>query len=109
MRSIFDLMNLEGKTAIVTGGNGWIGSAITSVLVELNANVIVVSRNSNHRQSEHAHGIINIDADLTRTESIDMLFNNEDVVRLQPSILVNNMCSWPTDFNFCMQSGDASA
>lgn len=39
-----DLFRLEGQTAIVTGGNGGIGSTLCEALAEYGANVVVVGR-----------------------------------------------------------------
>lgn len=44
MRSIQELMSLKGRTAIVTGGCGHIGYAISEALVEAGANVALVDR-----------------------------------------------------------------
>jgi NAD(P)-dependent dehydrogenase (short-subunit alcohol dehydrogenase family) len=41
MRTLKDLMDLNGRVAIVTGGAGNIGSAMAEALLELNARVIV--------------------------------------------------------------------
>jgi len=43
-RTIFELLSLAGKTALVTGGAGYLGSEISAVLAELGANIIVASR-----------------------------------------------------------------
>lgn len=40
-----DLFNLEGKTAIVTGGAGYLGTAISEALAEAGADVVIASRN----------------------------------------------------------------
>ncbi len=45
MRKISDLMNLEGRAAIVTGGAGHIGQAICETLMEMGANVAVFDLN----------------------------------------------------------------
>ena len=41
-RSVAELMNLTGRTAIVTGGGGHLGEAICETLAELGANVAVL-------------------------------------------------------------------
>ena len=43
-KSIFDLLSLKGKTALVTGGAGYLGTEICYTLAELGANVIIASR-----------------------------------------------------------------
>ena len=45
MKSLNEMMNLKGKTALVTGGAGYLGGAICESLAELGANVVVGSRN----------------------------------------------------------------
>lgn len=47
-----DLLSLKNRTALVTGGAGYLGMAICEVLVELGANVVVASRN--HEKCERA-------------------------------------------------------
>jgi NAD(P)-dependent dehydrogenase (short-subunit alcohol dehydrogenase family) len=42
MRSIRELMTLEGRTCLVTGGGGHIGGAACDALAELGANVVVL-------------------------------------------------------------------
>jgi NAD(P)-dependent dehydrogenase (short-subunit alcohol dehydrogenase family) len=43
--NVYTLFNLKGKTAVVTGGAGHLGSAISSALSEAGANVFIASRN----------------------------------------------------------------
>ena len=40
MRTLNEMMSLNGKLAVVTGGRGWLGSAISDTLLELGAQVI---------------------------------------------------------------------
>lgn len=42
--SIYDLLSLEGKTALVVGGSGYLGKEITKTLIELGATVFIASR-----------------------------------------------------------------
>ena len=41
MKKIKDLFNLSGKTAVITGGLGHLGSAMTETLLELGADVVI--------------------------------------------------------------------
>ena len=43
-KSVYDLLSLKGKTALVTGGAGYLGSEMCYTLAELGANVIIASR-----------------------------------------------------------------
>jgi len=43
-RSLHELMNLEGRTALVSGGAGYLGTAMAETLAELGANVVLASR-----------------------------------------------------------------
>jgi len=45
MKSLGELFSLKNKTAIVTGGAGYLGQAICEVLAELGANLYIASRN----------------------------------------------------------------
>ena len=38
------IFNLDGKTAIITGGCGWLGFQMAKILAQYNANVIITSR-----------------------------------------------------------------
>jgi NAD(P)-dependent dehydrogenase (short-subunit alcohol dehydrogenase family) len=43
-QSVFELMSLKGRTAIVSGGAGYLGIEICRTLAELGANVVIASR-----------------------------------------------------------------
>jgi NAD(P)-dependent dehydrogenase (short-subunit alcohol dehydrogenase family) len=43
-RSLQQLFSLRGKTAVVTGGAGYLGTAISETLAELGANLVIASR-----------------------------------------------------------------
>lgn len=49
-KSIFDLLSLKDRTALITGGAGYLGSEISYTLAELGANVIIASRDKNKCQ-----------------------------------------------------------
>lgn len=44
--TIHELFDLSGKTALVTGGTGYLGRALSSALAETGANVIIASRDA---------------------------------------------------------------
>lgn len=43
-KSLKELLSLKGKTAVVTGGAGYLGTAISETLAELGANLVIASR-----------------------------------------------------------------
>jgi gluconate 5-dehydrogenase len=43
-KTLKELQSLKGKTAVVTGGAGYLGSAISETLAELGANLVLASR-----------------------------------------------------------------
>ncbi|WP_096189352.1 SDR family NAD(P)-dependent oxidoreductase [Evansella halocellulosilytica] len=89
--------HLNGKTAIVTGGAGHIGTALSEALAEAGANVYIVSRNEEKCQSlankltRHSKGkIIGKGVDISDEQSIqscirEIISDNQSI-----DILVNN-------------------
>jgi gluconate 5-dehydrogenase len=51
-KSLQQLLSLKGKTAVVTGGAGYLGTAISETLAELGANLILASRDQAKCQKE---------------------------------------------------------
>jgi gluconate 5-dehydrogenase len=45
-KTIFELLSLKKRTALVTGGAGYLGTAICETLAELGADVVIASRDS---------------------------------------------------------------
>lgn len=56
MKSIKELMNLEGRTALITGGAGYIGTAFSQALAEAGANLALLDM-SEDRVTEAAKAI----------------------------------------------------
>ena len=91
--SIYELLSLKNKTALVTGGAGYLGSMISATLAELGANVVIASRDvakceARCREIEVslvAPGrLVALGLDVTNKESVQQCF---DYVRSQFSVL----------------------
>jgi len=71
-----DLLGLEGKTAIVTGGGGNIGRATVLMLAQSGANIVVVdadgsaAKESANRASEEGAKAVALEADATKDDDI---------------------------------------
>lgn len=97
MYSLEKLFNLRGKTALVTGGAGYLGSSISETLAELGANVIIASRDLEKckdkvNELKAIYPNVKIEAiqlDLMDKESISNLVNQLGRI----DILVNNAWS----------------
>lgn len=121
-----ELLSLTGKTAIITGGAGYLGTAMSETLAELGANLVLASRDQGkcqekaeeiERQTAGAIRAVGLDLDLLRKESIakfiDRVHEHFPVV----DILVNNAWSgnkntwesisnedWEYDINMSLSS-----
>lgn len=89
------LFGLSGKTAVVIGGTGVLGGAISETLAQAGAHVIVVGR-SEEAGIERVSAIAKLGgsaeflaADVTSTEDIQNLLKQILEKGLQPAILVN--------------------
>jgi gluconate 5-dehydrogenase len=60
-KTIFELMDLTGKTALVTGGAGYFGVEICNTLAELGANVVLGSRDGEKCRARAAEIAAHVD------------------------------------------------
>ena len=91
MRSVLDSFRLDGKVAVVTGGNRGIGLALSRALTEAGARVAISARNAQRsRDVAKEHGWLVTETDVTDRASVDAML--ETVTReLGPiDVLVNN-------------------
>ncbi|MEW5920317.1 MAG: SDR family oxidoreductase [Bacillota bacterium] len=94
-----DLFGLEGKTVIVTGGAGYLGSSISEGLAKYGANVMILSKNKekctdlsgklNQKYGGQCQGYY---ADIADHKSIDETFKEIVTVNKKIDVLVNNAC-----------------
>ena len=98
--NVSDLMRLDGRTAVVTGGAGHLGGEISRCLLELGASVLVVGRDprkADALKAEFGALVEFAEIDLNQPSAI------EAIAERMPSrldILVNNALSWPKNPRF---------
>jgi len=99
MKSIHELQSLKGKLALVTGGAGYLGSAVTETLLELGAKVVIASRDqkkcldfASELNIQFPKSAFGIELDMTDPKSIDQLFTKIENDFGFIDILVN--CAW---------------
>ena len=97
MKRLKELQNLNGQIALVTGGAGHLGTAITEALAELGATVIIASRDAekckslaNKIEKEHKVRARGQGCDITSNDSLNelMSFIKQNYGKLD--ILINN-------------------
>lgn len=102
MRKLQDLLSLRDKVAFITGGAGYLGTAMCEALAEQGATVVIASRDGDKCQAladrlvaEYGVQAIGISTDLTKPESVraalaetvrrfgklDILINNAAAIR----------------------------
>lgn len=122
MKSLKDLLSLKNKTVFITGGGGHLGTAMCEALAELEANIVIGSRDKEkgtsiaNRLSEkfgvQASGVA---LDITDPETLEpaLLFMAKEYGRLD--VLINNAWSgkkntfesislddWKYDIDVCL-------
>ena len=97
MTSIFDQMRGTGKVAVVSGGTGWLGSAISEALAEAGFEVFTLSRGKSGNFLPIHPNIRSIEVDLSSEQGCkDALVSVDRSV----DVLVNNSYSWPQKVHF---------
>lgn len=94
-RSVQQLMRLDGRTAVVTGGGGHLGLEISRCLLELGASVLALGRDE-----KKVAALAAAYPEALRFHTVDL--NNRDAVRsldgvlpARVDVLVNNALTWP--------------
>ena len=102
------MAELDGKVAVVTGGNRGIGQAISSALAEAGARVAVVARNEERAADAAAalpgKGHIGLACDVADRASVDAMIKAVEQQMGSLDILVNN--AGVTDDNLLIRLSD---
>lgn len=87
---------LEGKTAIITGGNGGFGSDTALLLAKEGADVLICGRNertleeAREKVASAGHKVVAVRCDVSREDEVKQLFQTADEAFGKVDILVNN-------------------
>lgn len=88
------VLSLQGKTAIVTGGAGGLGLAITDLFLEAGANVVAIDINTDLVQTfEASHDksrAVAVEANVTLEDDLEDLFKTAIKKFGKVDIVVNN-------------------
>jgi gluconate 5-dehydrogenase len=94
-RDVQQLMRLDGKLAVVSGGGGHLGSEISRCLLELGASVFALGRNPDKVAplvAQYGNRLRFIQTDLNDRDAVRRL---TDILPPRFDILVNNALTWP--------------
>ncbi|CAI8998327.1 SDR family oxidoreductase [Brevibacillus sp. IT-7CA2] len=101
-----NLFDLQGKTAVVTGGLGILGKRICQGLAEFGANVVVVDLNENDAiafadELTDVHGVkcLGVQCDVSSTESVKEMVEKTVKAFGEIHILHNNAASKSSDLD----------
>jgi len=92
--------NLEGKTAIITGGAGGLGRSMVATFAAAGANVVVASRNQDNINKvadtikQKGQSALAIAVDISNTEQVDDLIEQTVAAFGSVDIIVNNAGRW---------------
>src|SRR5277367_2345392 len=125
-KSLQQLLSLKGKTAVVTGGAGYLGTAISETLAELGANLVLASRDREKcakkcdeivQQNNGSIHAVGLELDLLKKEASKRFFDDVHEHFSAIDILVNNAWSgnknswesisdedWEHDINMSLNS-----
>lgn len=98
MPSLAELFSLEGRVALVTGGGGYLGRAMSEALAELGARVVVASRNAAHCRKvaeELGEGHLALRLDIASADSVREVVAEVIERTGRVDVLVNNAYSGP--------------
>ena len=86
-------LNLEGKTAVVTGGASGIGKTVAQSFLDNGANVVVCDMNPKEPEFEFGEGsgkLLYVVTDVTKAESVNAMVEKAKAAFGKLDILVNN-------------------
>jgi NAD(P)-dependent dehydrogenase (short-subunit alcohol dehydrogenase family) len=92
--------DLQGKTAIVTGGAGGLGRSMVATLAAAGANVVVASRNQENISkiadaiNQKGQSALAITVDITNEDQVDSLIEQTVAAFGSVDIIVNNAGRW---------------
>jgi 3-oxoacyl-[acyl-carrier protein] reductase len=95
-------LQLQNKTALITGGNGGVGSAISKLLAQEGCNVVIADINIDNDEVVNecrSYGVAAdvVYVDLSDSESSATLIERAEELSGPIDILINNAGYWPTD------------
>jgi NAD(P)-dependent dehydrogenase (short-subunit alcohol dehydrogenase family) len=89
--SVLDAFKLDGKVAVVTGGNRGIGLALTKALQEAGATLAIAARDAQRSQAVADElDILSVEADVTNADSVQAMVETVTQELGPIDILVNN-------------------